>query len=304
MVIESKCRQCGTQMNIQASEYRKSKSKIFFCCEKCYYEYKDENPKTKIQLHIKQSCNCATCGKEIRCNKANLHKNKLCSKECKDIFMAKNFSGENNGNWNSILVHCKYCGKEKYVKANKFIEYKKHFCDTKCMGKWQSENLSGENSPRWIKDRSKLKDHKRIELYSDPEYKKLRCKIHKRDRKICHFCGEKQVNVCLHHIEPYSINKERSLDETNIVTLCFNCHTRVHMANTVENYIYSCNLWSNFRYKNINKNTPMSINECTKRRDEYLSGSTEKCPECQSKSISHDSGCVTCQSCGWSICSI
>jgi ribonucleoside-diphosphate reductase alpha chain len=30
----------------------------------------------------------------------------------------------------------------------------------------------------------------------------------------------------------------------------------------------------------------------------------EKCPECQSKSISHDSGCVTCQSCGWSICSI
>ncbi|MDD4469177.1 MAG: ribonucleotide reductase N-terminal alpha domain-containing protein [Acholeplasmataceae bacterium] len=29
-----------------------------------------------------------------------------------------------------------------------------------------------------------------------------------------------------------------------------------------------------------------------------------KCPECQSKSISHDSGCVTCQSCGWSICSI
>lgn len=30
----------------------------------------------------------------------------------------------------------------------------------------------------------------------------------------------------------------------------------------------------------------------------------EKCPECQSKEISHDSGCVTCLSCGWSICSI
>ena len=30
----------------------------------------------------------------------------------------------------------------------------------------------------------------------------------------------------------------------------------------------------------------------------------ERCPECSSKEVSHESGCVTCRNCGWSKCSI
>jgi hypothetical protein len=54
--------------------------------------------------------------------------------------------------------------------------------------------------------------------------------IKQRDNYTCVLC-QSNNKLCVHHIEPFSINKEKQFDEFNLITLCESCHKLVHNNN-------------------------------------------------------------------------
>jgi hypothetical protein len=303
MSVETNCKNCGVLINIEKTIFNKSKHKSFFCCKRCNKEWNLSNLNArKIQYANLVKVYCASCGKEMLYSeyRKKLSHHFYCSAECKSSWISENQSGENHIQWSRVLVECSYCGREIYVTKRKSKKNKNFFCSREHKGLWMSDNYTGENSPVYID--SKLRNE-REEFNMSLEARNLRSKIHNRDKHICQFCGERTRHAHMHHIEPFSINKDRRGDIDNVVTLCPNCHKRSHMKNTVENYIFSYYTGSQLKRKIHNDVAPKSFSECMDRLIAYRT-KTMLCPECQSKSISHDSGCVTCQSCGWSICSI
>ncbi len=59
------------------------------------------------------------------------------------------------------------------------------------------------------------------------ELERWKFKVLVRDNFRCLNC-ESDDNLCAHHIEPWSKNKELRLDSTNGATLCENCHNLYH----------------------------------------------------------------------------
>lgn len=57
------------------------------------------------------------------------------------------------------------------------------------------------------------------------EYEALRQRVLRRDAWRCQFCGSRQ-NLEVHHQEFRSHSGEDS--ETNLITLCSNCHSLAH----------------------------------------------------------------------------
>ena len=148
-----KCKYCNKEFNIRPSAYKKSKSKIFYCCKD--HMNKDRNiGKTKVK--------CATCGKEFEkknsqvkdlnfcCRKCFLeHKPKVnlicehCNKEFtvdESYYRKQSKRGQTpkycstecriaEQRKNRELVKCKNCGAEIWATKNKHND---HFCTEKC----------------------------------------------------------------------------------------------------------------------------------------------------------------------------
>lgn len=51
-----------------------------------------------------------------------------------------------------------------------------------------------------------------------------------RDNHQCVLC-KSTINLRVHHIEPFAVNKEKQFDENNLITLCELCHKLVHNNN-------------------------------------------------------------------------
>ena len=54
--------------------------------------------------------------------------------------------------------------------------------------------------------------------------------VKQRDKYKCVLC-QSNNNLHVHHIEPFSISKEKQFDENNLITLCEICHKLVHNNN-------------------------------------------------------------------------
>ena len=67
---------------------------------------------------------------------------------------------------------------------------------------------------------------------SSQKWKKKRAEILLRDHNQCKICGGKSHLQC-HHIYSLDNSPELKLENTNLITLCDNCHHDVH------NQIYS-----------------------------------------------------------------
>lgn len=51
--------------------------------------------------------------------------------------------------------------------------------------------------------------------------------VFKRDEMKCVICGETE-NLCVHHIDGYDENKPQNSNENKMITLCRECHSKVH----------------------------------------------------------------------------
>lgn len=60
------------------------------------------------------------------------------------------------------------------------------------------------------------------------EYINWRNNVFKRDNYSCQFCSISGCKLHAHHIEYWSINKEKRYDINNGITLCIKCHKNLH----------------------------------------------------------------------------
>jgi 5-methylcytosine-specific restriction endonuclease McrA len=60
--------------------------------------------------------------------------------------------------------------------------------------------------------------------FNDSKWREIRKQVYKKDKWTCQDCGTKSKKLNCHHIVPYRINKDNSMD--NLITLCTVCHAK------------------------------------------------------------------------------
>ena len=78
---------------------------------------------------------------------------------------------------------------------------------------------AGKNNPRYTGYIHKKYKIKVI------EWKIIRQIVLERDGFICQECGKSDCLLDVHHIKPYRISNDNSID--NLITLCRSCHSRI-----------------------------------------------------------------------------
>jgi len=63
-------------------------------------------------------------------------------------------------------------------------------------------------------------------------WKEIAKKVYKRDNWECQQCGKHGGILNAHHVIPWVISKDNSLD--NLITLCVPCHSKIHQLNRDE----------------------------------------------------------------------
>lgn len=116
----------------------------------------------------------------------------------------------------------KLCNKQG---CRELTKLKEKYCD-----KHKEEEF--ENIKRWRKDYDyKRKDDKYKKFYKSREWKRLRDYVLKRDNYICQECiKENKITTCntVHHIVEVREDFSKALSEDNLLTLCHECHNKIH----------------------------------------------------------------------------
>lgn len=81
---------------------------------------------------------------------------------------------------------------------------------------------------KFIQDKYAILANKDIRF--SPAYKVWRQEVLKKDNFTCQYCGKKSPEVQLHahHIKMFATNEEERFYVDNGITLCHECHKKVH----------------------------------------------------------------------------
>jgi hypothetical protein len=91
----------------------------------------------------------------------------------------------------------------------------------------ENPHFAGANNPNWkggiTPEHLKIRWSQKSKIFRD--------KIFKRDNYTCQHCKRKRkegdrVILNIHHIKSFSTHKELRFDESNVVTLCVECHRK------------------------------------------------------------------------------
>jgi 5-methylcytosine-specific restriction endonuclease McrA len=94
---------------------------------------------------------CVVCGKNFFVYPYLVKKGygKVCSKECRYIWLSKQLKGDKNSRYNRVERICEICSKTFYVVPSVIKVGKGRFCSKNCANKWQSIYRKRENNPTW-----------------------------------------------------------------------------------------------------------------------------------------------------------
>lgn len=73
-----------------------------------------------------------------------------------------------------------------------------------------------------------VRDQEPQKIRASGEYAKWRAKVFEMDGYTCQSCGKVGGRLNAHHIKPFAKYPELRLDIDNGITLCENCHRKVH----------------------------------------------------------------------------
>lgn len=142
----------------------------------------------------------------------------FCSTKCS----AKVIKGKNHHNFTGFITKkCPTCAKDFICKPGERATH----CSKKC----GAAEVTADKNHNWKGGITvKLRG-----IRHSIEYRDWRNSVFERDNYICQICKSKNgdgKNIFLqaHHIENFSINERRRLDETNGITLCKSCHKLAH----------------------------------------------------------------------------
>jgi 5-methylcytosine-specific restriction endonuclease McrA len=162
-----------------------------------------------------------TTSGSTRINIAQYQKTRFCSRACRAKWQSANLRGKNNYNWKNgnIKTKCVDCGKIIVRKYNK----KEQRCRP-C----SSLFYRGVNSWAWQGGKTLISKLDRIRR----EAKHWRIGVFERDDYICQLCGYSKGHILnAHHIKPWAKYPELRFDLDNGITLCRDCHIKIHKKN-------------------------------------------------------------------------
>lgn len=156
---------------------------------------------------------------------------------------------KNNLTWLGISIEWRYGGRTPWNKGKKDVmpiawnKGMKGVCKPnsgsfkKGQTSWNkgkpNYGMRGENNPLWKGGITPVNNQIRHSL----EYKEWIRKVFKRDNYTCQGCGVrsgngKRVYLHAHHIKLFSEEPELRFDISNGITLCKNCHKKIHFPKT------------------------------------------------------------------------
>lgn len=253
--MEKICFVCDKTFKVKPSHYNKR-----ICCSK---QCQNINQKNKIGIlnnnykgGIKnQACNYC---KNLFIPKNPYSKRKFCSAKCSTDYNIgkkkilhintlkyielKKINGLNNPNKKCICGNkkdikskqCIICFRNNIKKKDKKCNYcnnlftPKHniikYCSKKCFINYKKEFSILNNNPNW---KGGITNENKKQRQSD-KYKEWRISVFARDNYTCQHCKTIGGILHCHHIEHFSKNKDLRFEINNGLTLCFNCHKKLH----------------------------------------------------------------------------
>lgn len=162
---------------------------------------------------------CYTCYNERICpicwNKIHWWRYETCWKKCA-VILTQQLHWEEYKEYSKIL-HTK----EVVAKASKTRKWK-----PQPWNRWPKYNRRWDNHPLWNWWSSK---RWRRSIQYSPEYKSLIKSIYERDNYECQICWKRWwIMLNVHHIRTWDYYPELRMDPNNLVTLCEDCHKKVH----------------------------------------------------------------------------
>lgn len=178
-------------------------------------------------------CLC-DCGRTTKCRTATLNfgaqKSCGCSKITSQLInlIGQKFGSftvlervyiKNNKNKLRGIWKCRCdCGEIKLSSISS-LKYLKLQCCQKC------RNYNGENNGNW---NSKITNEERFfDRKNDPKFRKWKKLVYKKDNNTCQITG-KTGNICAHHLESWSSNKDLRYELANGITLLQSVHRKFH----------------------------------------------------------------------------
>lgn len=140
-----------------------------------------------------------------------------------------------------MLESCPMCGK-KLTKRNEGMVCKSSQCKLyfKCGQGWVLIHRHFKSSAQLNVSSMYSKNTR---LYHEMKWVKFKEKILERDKYICASCGYDKTKdlfsnklLCVHHLIYASKNMALYADEDNCITLCDDCHKKIH---STDKYKYS-----------------------------------------------------------------
>jgi len=89
-------------------------------------------------------------------------------------------------------------------------------------------------------DKTKKRIQKQIidgSIYKKKRYQIWRHRVYKRDKHTCQMCGRTDRVLNAHHIKMKYYHPELLYRTSNGITLCKNCHFKIHKNKTDKKYI-------------------------------------------------------------------
>lgn len=229
MCLVKRCEFCGTMYSVgKRSRYEESR----FCSDACRSKAVGEKHRGERSPVFKggNSCirvdvACAACGKKIQRIKRHAEKweNHFCSSKCRSTYQTGKKTGEENPRFVRVKMVCEWCG--SIFEAWPSTQNKVRFCSMRCRNNWQSDMMKGSKHPNW---KGGTAEKRSCDMVSR-EYKAWRKAVFDRDSYTCQICGDtKGGNLNAHHIKPYKNYPELRYEVSNGITLCEQCHIRIH----------------------------------------------------------------------------
>lgn len=225
------CENCGKQFKVRnKSKFEKSR----YCSVSCKRAHLskimvgEKGANYRNGNRLKSTVMCDNCGTEFRKDNAQIKRRKhhFCGRKCQIEFYQREenkLSGEQSPKYSKVNTICEWCGKT--FKSYKSTAYEVRFCSMNCRNNWQSEMMRGENHYNW---RGGITGQRQIDM-ARKEYRHWRISVFQRDKYTCQICGDSRGgNLRAHHIKPYSVFKNLRYDIDNGITVCDDCHKKIH----------------------------------------------------------------------------
>lgn len=193
-----KCVQCSKEMIRKPRYSKKQFENRSFCSDIC----------RQFNSRRRKNIECSVCKKIFECENNLYERKKVCSIECKKIYLSEKYSGDGNP----------FYGKKHSKNAiAKIIQ--------KTFGVPKIKN-SGENSNFWKGGVSQKNRTERANIMRTNEYRIWRKAVFERDNYTCVMCSVKGGEIQADHIKPFSLFINQRFDVSNGRTLCVFCHRK------------------------------------------------------------------------------